>query len=53
VQESKDAKAKEKMRRETLCGRLDRAINHARAINTIYTYARWQGEKTWITQYWA
>jgi hypothetical protein len=32
VQESKDAKAKEKLRKETLCGRLDRTINYAREI---------------------
>jgi hypothetical protein len=32
VQESKDAMAEEKLRRETLCGRLDKTINYARAI---------------------
>ncbi len=32
MQESKDAKAKEKLRKETLCGRLDRTINYAREI---------------------
>ncbi len=32
MQESKDAKAKENLRRETLCARLDRTINYARAI---------------------
>ncbi len=30
---SKNAKAKEKMRRGALCGRLDRTINYARTIN--------------------
>ncbi len=32
MKESKDAMAKEQLRRETLCGRLDRTINYARAI---------------------
>jgi hypothetical protein len=32
VKESKDAKAKEQLRKEAFCGRLDRTINYARAI---------------------
>ncbi len=32
MKESKDATTKKTVRRETLCGRLDRTINYARAI---------------------
>jgi hypothetical protein len=34
LQESKDTKAKEKLRSKTFCGRLDRTINYARDSNT-------------------
>ncbi len=35
MQERKDAKTKEKLRKETLCGRLDRTITYAREIKLI------------------